>query len=1061
MRSITARKNKALALIVAVLLIFGVITAASGRMGITALAAGWSGYTHDPRLNPSAMKDIVEDESAVYGFRPSETGSLKQYAGMDWTDPEAVEQGRQERIAYHESLGSLYEMLYEMTSEGKSTEEIACAVSTRRNELRMEFYENDPEGLETLKERNLEKYGHEEGPLPEELFEKYGSWETVIDKAFSPNAGMDACLGLYDDYYETYVLLGMIEDDSLLPHKVDLRDFGGKNYVTPVKFQNPFGSCWAFALAGAAEECYLFDNDMGVPAGEKNEGINISEKFIVWNVFHNLSEPDAEGNRYIASQVGEGYNVEKPEEKNINAVYDFGGFADRAANLLMSGFGLMDEDCEINGDSPFVYRGKEGLRNNDRDLSKELAAKKREYYYNVYKTDTAGLIRKGEISSEDEYDEWFDENWAPGKTIYERSFKYGCYSPVDDWTIPEGAEYLTPAAESMLRYIKYLTDPAQYDENGDYVFDPDGLECIKGELANGHAVSIALYADRSKPDDDDLTEDCIINFDHWAQYDSADDEANHVVTIVGYDDSYPKENFTRTFDGHVVEGSTPPADGAFIVKNSWGSVEHDPEDPNYSDWGYEGSGYFFLSYYDHSLDDAVTFEFYTKDEVPCTALYYDQYDLLFGCQYSGFMYVDKVKMANIFYADDDSFIGWISTFVFLQDTTIHYEIYKDPEEGAPDSGILLESGEQTFEYTGYGGIQLKNKYFLKEGERYSVVILQSAPYYDEQGGEMTVYPVSFPHNDVLSADGRRIRTVVNEGESFLGVYDRWDDFSVITPGISQQLYEGIFYYMTEEEAAETYVNGAEDFVVDNLPIKAMLIPASEYTCPHTEHEYVSPVASTETSEGSRGYYICRLCGKWFEDAEGTKEITDHDSVILPALSVTTADKPTDDPAEKPTDDPTDKPTDDPTYKPTDDPTDKPTDDPTDKPTDDPTDKPTDDPTDKPIDKPTDKPTDAPADKPTDAPTDKPTDDPTDKPTDDPTDKPTDKPTDDPTDKPTDDPTDKPTDDPTDKPSESTSGEIEVSYDYPATGGTFPCVIVVVLISSLFTAVILRRRPDGK
>ena len=58
-------------------------------------------------------------------------------------------------------------------------------------------------------------------------------------------------------------------DVSKLPSKVDLRDFDGKNYVTPVKTQN-FGDCWAFALAGAAETSYLFANDMGVPSGEVN-----------------------------------------------------------------------------------------------------------------------------------------------------------------------------------------------------------------------------------------------------------------------------------------------------------------------------------------------------------------------------------------------------------------------------------------------------------------------------------------------------------------------------------------------------------------------------------------------------------------------------------------------------------------------------------------------------------------------------------------------------------------------------------------------------------------------
>ena len=170
-------------------------------------------YKHDPRDNPSAMADIVEDPTAIYGFRPSAEGSLAMYANEDWSDPEMVAKGREERIAYHKSLESMYEILNQMKAEGKDTETIARAVSTRRNEIRLEAYNDDPEGLAKLKERNLQKYGHEEGPLPEEIYEQNDcSWEMVIIKAFSANSGMDACLGLYDDYYDLYVVSGQIKE---------------------------------------------------------------------------------------------------------------------------------------------------------------------------------------------------------------------------------------------------------------------------------------------------------------------------------------------------------------------------------------------------------------------------------------------------------------------------------------------------------------------------------------------------------------------------------------------------------------------------------------------------------------------------------------------------------------------------------------------------------------------------------------------------------------------------------------------------------------------------------
>ena len=53
----------------------------------------------------------------------------------------------------------------------------------------------------------------------------------------------------------------------------------------------------------------------------------------------------------------------------------------------------------------------------------------------------------------------------------------------------------------------------------------------------------------------------------------------HCITLVGWDDNYPKENF-----GPV----TPPGDGAFLFKNSWGE-----------EWGMDG--YYYLSYYSWKL----------------------------------------------------------------------------------------------------------------------------------------------------------------------------------------------------------------------------------------------------------------------------------------------------------------------------------------------------------------------------------------------------------------------------------------------------------------------------
>lgn len=166
-------------------------------------------YVHDPRENPVAMRDIVENPAAVYGFSPSpaEESTLKEFAdAVDWTDPDQVFAARAQRQAYHDSMEELYDMIMTMVQEERNIEAIARAVSRRRNELRLEVYTDDPEGLAIVKKRNLDTYGNELGPTQESLYEKYGSWEMVLIKALGTNPGMDACLGFYDEYYDLYDL---------------------------------------------------------------------------------------------------------------------------------------------------------------------------------------------------------------------------------------------------------------------------------------------------------------------------------------------------------------------------------------------------------------------------------------------------------------------------------------------------------------------------------------------------------------------------------------------------------------------------------------------------------------------------------------------------------------------------------------------------------------------------------------------------------------------------------------------------------------------------------------
>ncbi|HEX5640834.1 MAG TPA: lectin like domain-containing protein [Thermoleophilia bacterium] len=99
-------------------------------------------------------------------------------------------------------------------------------------------------------------------------------------------------------------------------------------------------------------------------------------------------------------------------------------------------------------------------------------------------------------------------------------------------------------------------------------------------LENG-ALSAGMYFDPDRSPYSEYTDDTGL---HATYYSPQRENENHGVTIVGWDDAYPRERF----QGDETPDETPPGDGAFLVRNTWGD-----------DFG-EG-GYFWVSYYDGSF----------------------------------------------------------------------------------------------------------------------------------------------------------------------------------------------------------------------------------------------------------------------------------------------------------------------------------------------------------------------------------------------------------------------------------------------------------------------------
>ena len=635
-----------------------------------------------------------------------------------------------------------------------------------------------------------------------------------------------------------------------LPAKVDLRNYNGKNYVPPVKFQNPFATCWSFAINAATEIAFLYDNGYGVTAGEENNNLDLSEKALCWYAYDHITPSDTVSEIIPSEQLGEGFDHSALKESDPTFPYEYGGTVFMPASVYMAGRGPLWENEEINGWNPFAYRGKNGwyLRNREEDEAAEAARKqfvKKIYYADYHKwlsdeEQIQKLYDKGYKEGED-FDAWFDvfyeENWAEGINIRDWSYSYSKgYAVYDDWTIPDQPEYRNYNRAAVLKdyyLLPSMTKQLSASEFS-YEYNPACIEAIKQEIANGRGVNIAISADQSKPGDP-LGDRGYLNTKTWAQYCDQPLLMNHSVCVIGYDDGYAKENFTREVDGVEVEGSTPPGDGAFIVQNSWGCVtEEDIEKaiktedgdllfttPDANHWGIDDTGYFYLSYYDQTIFMPCAAVCYPYEEDPKEERI-AQYDLMAANEYLHIDYEnahESMKAANVFTASEDQKLSSIACATVAPDTSVTCQIYLEPEENDPESGIplLFEPVVSDFLYTGYHRIDLDEAVVLKKGSRYSVVI-QGKYTHNGETAANAVVPVMY---NVYAYRGVKLTSVINPGESWMYTeQEGWQDLASKKAYLEDSFYKDGIVSFGEEYIKQVCPDKEEFVAVDNFPIKA-------------------------------------------------------------------------------------------------------------------------------------------------------------------------------------------------------------------------------------------------
>lgn len=227
-----------------------------------------------------------------------------------------------------------------------------------------------------------------------------------------------------------------------------------------------------------------------------------------------------------------------------------------------------------------------------------------------------------------------------------------------------------------------------------FVINSQDKDSIKMMIKQYGAVGISYYSydDYYKIDASGKAE---------CYYDPQHTTTNHAVTIVGWDDDYSKEQFQVT----------PPENGAWLIRNSWGN--------NWSD-----GGYFWISYCDSSLSkEAYALEVYNSND---KGAYYD-----YNYQYDGGVIAGKglgyntadMQEANVFKAVGKEILQAVAVYLEAN-YNFTIDIYKNPTDPKDITSGTLESSVETtnLEYEGYYTIPLDKTVELNSGDVFAIVV---------------------------------------------------------------------------------------------------------------------------------------------------------------------------------------------------------------------------------------------------------------------------------------------------------------------------------------------------